>query len=94
MTSRAGLALVLGALAWPTGVGNAQDGRLRARVVAWADSIERIEDTALLRGMHREALTRADSLRGDPEAELRLGLKRQQVVRIRRVATTRQRGRA
>jgi hypothetical protein len=52
----------------------AQDDGERARIGRWRDSLAATRDTAALRALHREALRVADSARGNPMTELRLGL--------------------
>src|SRR5690606_29430756 len=71
MTPRLGLlgCLVLAPLALP-----GQDAGVRRELTAWRDSLDRISDVELLSELHHRVLGRADSLRGEPIAELRLGI--------------------
>lgn len=44
-----------------------------AAIDRWTDTLARLDTPDSLRALHRVVLARADSLRGDPEAEMRLG---------------------
>ncbi|HRP08337.1 MAG TPA: hypothetical protein PLL69_07605, partial [Gemmatimonadales bacterium] len=52
----------------------AQDTAMRRDLVTWRDSLDRITDPEQLVALHGAVLARADSLRGDPGAEMRLGI--------------------
>lgn len=69
-----GLRWVLLAVLLTPAMAAAQDGDQRAALVRWSDSLDQIHDTTLLRVLHRRTLAFADSVRGDPLAELRLGI--------------------
>lgn len=67
---RTWLALLAAVLAAPLA---AQRGDVRADFASWQDSLHQIADPDVLRTLHRTTLRQADSLKGDPRAELRLG---------------------
>jgi hypothetical protein len=73
MTARHVLALLAGLAGAPLALAG-QDTEERSRIARWRDSLQATRDTGLLRALHRETLRVADSARGDPMAELRLGL--------------------
>src|SRR5690606_13685257 len=67
--------LALGALAvLPAMTLAGQDREPREALWRWNDSLQQVTDTAHLRQIHSTLLRHADSLRGDPHAEVRLGM--------------------
>lgn len=72
MKGRVGLGLAL--LLVPLATAQAQRGGEREQVVRWRDSLAAVTDTLVLRALHRESRRVADSARGDPMLELRLGI--------------------
>lgn len=72
-------ALLLAGLTAPAAL-CAQGAGERAELARWRDSLRGIADTGVLRQLHEQALRVADSLRGDPMAELRLGIIRLQLA--------------
>src|SRR5690606_18774220 len=60
-----------------------QDAGVRRELTAWRDSLDRISDVELLSELHHRVLGRADSLRGEPIAELRLGIAALRLAELR-----------
>lgn len=65
---------LLGCLALLPALLSAQDAEARRELAAWRDSLDQVSDVVLLTEIHQRVLQRADSSRGDPMAELRLGI--------------------
>jgi hypothetical protein len=66
--------VALGTLLLVPATASAQDRDQRAALTHWGDSLNQMHDVAVLRTLHRSHTLKADSLRGDPMAEIRLGM--------------------